>query len=55
MGATSPGAWQPLRAVVLQGLVRSTWVPMVLAPIAEEQRYDCEYDIVSQDCRRTWQ
>lgn len=44
-------AWQSLNAVLVQSRVGQKDKPLVVAKIWRQQRADCEYDVVIQDCR----
>jgi hypothetical protein len=44
-------AWQSLKAVVVQSQIGGREKPLALAKVWRQQRVDCEYDVVIQDCR----
>jgi hypothetical protein len=44
-------AWQSLEAVVIQSQAGGREKPLALAKVWRQQRADCEYDVVIQDCR----
>lgn len=44
-------AWQSLNAVLIQSHVGTQEKPLVVAKVWRQQRADCEYDVVIQDCR----
>jgi len=54
---TAPPAptWQPLRAIVVESDVGQAWRPLTVVQVWSQQRYDCEFDTVIQDCRKTLQ
>lgn len=43
--------WQALRAVMIQDEGRASVRPLAIVRLWNQQRSDCEYDIVAQDCR----
>lgn len=44
-------SWQTLGAVMIQSKSGDEEKPLVVAKIWRQQRADCEYDVVIQDCR----
>jgi hypothetical protein len=44
-------AWQSLDAVMIQSQVDGSEKPLAVAKVWLQQRVDCEYDVVIQDCR----
>lgn len=44
-------AWQTLEAIALQSQIAGEDKPLLVAKIWRQQRADCEYDVVIQDCR----
>jgi type II secretory pathway pseudopilin PulG len=44
-------SWQTLGAVMIQSKIEGQEKPLVVAKIWRQQRADCEYDVVIQDCR----
>lgn len=43
--------WQSLGSVLIQSQAGSREKPLVMAKVWRQQRADCEYDVVIQDCR----
>lgn len=44
-------AWQTLSAVLIQSTSQTGDKPLAMARVWRQQRADCEYDVVIQDCR----
>lgn len=44
-------SWQTLGAVMIQSKEGTKDKPLVIAKVWRQQRADCEYDVVIQDCR----
>jgi type II secretory pathway pseudopilin PulG len=44
-------SWQTLGAVMIQSMSQDQQKPLVVAKVWRQQRADCEYDVVIQDCR----
>lgn len=44
-------SWQNLSAVMIHSRIEGRDKPLVLAKVWRQQRADCEYDVVIQDCR----
>ena len=44
-------SWQVLKAIVIQSDVNKAKIPLAVARVWRQQRTDCEYDVVIQDCR----
>lgn len=45
--------WQTLGAVIVRSQELTKGRPLVVAKVWRQQRADCEYDVVAQDCRNT--
>jgi hypothetical protein len=44
-------SWQSLKAVAIQAGSDTVKIPLAVARVWRQQRADCEYDVVIQDCR----
>lgn len=44
-------SWQTLSAVMIQSRLEDQDKPLAMAKVWRQQRADCEYDVVIQDCR----
>ncbi|WP_168077156.1 hypothetical protein [Caulobacter sp. SSI4214] len=44
-------SWQGLKAVAIQAGSDTVQLPLAVARVWRQQRVDCEYDVVIQDCR----